>query len=162
MKLVENAQMVAGFVPLDLQVQRDGDWVRLRDFNHLTVIFYKGIGTAGDNPVVTLQQATDNAGGGAKALNFTEIWRKQAADVQTVGQFTKTTQVAANTFTDGASANQQALWVLEIDADMLDVDGGFQYVRLTLNDTGVNAQLGCVLYILTQPRFAEAMPPSAL
>ena len=162
MKLVENAQIVAGFVPLDLQVQRDGDWVRLRDFNHLTAIFYKGTGTAGDNPIVTLQQATDNAGGGAKALNFTEIWRKQAADVQTVGQFTKTTQAAANTFTDAASANQQAFWVLEIDADMLDVDGGFQYVRVTLNDTGVNAQLGCVLYILTQPRFAEATPPGAL
>ena len=161
MKLVEKSQIVAGFVPLDLQTQRDGDWVRLRDFNHLTVIFYKGIGAGGENPVVTLQQATDNNGTGAKALNFTEIWRKQGADVTTIGQFTKTTQAAGNTFTDVAG-NLQAIWVLEIDGDMLDVDGGFNYVRLTLNDVGVGAQLGCVLYILSEPRFAEASPPSAL
>ena len=161
MKLVECSQIVAGFVPLDLQTQRDGDWVRLRDFNHLTVIFYKGTGTDGDDPVVTLEQATDNSGTGAKALHFTDIWRKQAADVQTVAQFTKTTQSAANTYTN-TDGHLQALWVLEIDADMLDVDNGFQYVRVTLNDTGTNAQLGCVLYVLTEARFAEATPPSAL
>ena len=161
MKLVEQTQIVAGFVPLDLQTQRDGDFVHLRDFNHLTVIFYKGTGTDGDDPQVTLQQATDNAGTGVKALNFTEIWRKQGADVQTVAQFTKTTQSAANTYTN-TDGHQQAIWVLEIDADMLDVDGGFKYVRLTLNDTGTNAQLGCVLYVLSEPRFAEATPPTAL
>lgn len=161
MKLVENAQIVAGFVPLDLQTQRDGDWVSLADFNHLTVIFFKGTGTDGDDPTVTLQQATDNAGTGAKALTFTDIWRKQGADVQTVGQFTRTTQAAGNTYTN-ADAHQQALWVLEIDADMLDVDGGFDHVRVTLNDTGTNPQLGCVLYLLSEPRFSEATLPSAL
>ncbi|MCI0380328.1 MAG: hypothetical protein L0215_22315 [Gemmataceae bacterium] len=161
MKLVENSQIVAGFVPLDLQIQRDGDWVSMKDFNHLTVIFYKAGGTDGDDAIVTLQQAQDNAGTGVKALNFTEIWRKQATDVQTIGQFTKTTQAAANTYTN-TDAHQQAIWVLEIDADMLDVDGGFDHVRLNLNDTGVNAQLGCVLYVLSEPRFAEATPPSAI
>ena len=161
MKLVESAQIVAGFVPLDLQTQRDADWVHLRDFNHLTVLFYKGTGTDGDDPIVTLQQATDNAGAGAMTLTFTEIWRKQGADVQAVGQFTKTTQAAAATYTN-TDGHQQAIWVLEIDADMLDVDGGFKYVRVTLNDTGANAQLGCVLYVLTEARFAEATPPSAL
>src|SRR5262249_51537668 len=114
MKLVENAQIMAGFVPLDLQPQRDGDWAHLRDYNHLTIVFFKGAGTSGDNATVTLEQATDNAGAGAKALTFTEIWRKQAADIQTVGQFTKSTQAAANTFTN-TNAASQAIWVLEID-----------------------------------------------
>ena len=161
MKLVENAQLVAGFVPLDLQTQRDADWVCLADFNHLTVIFFKGTGTDGDDPVVTLEQATTNAGAGAKALTFTEIWRKQAADVQTVGQFTRTTQSASDSYTN-TDGHQQAIWVLEIDADMLDVDGGFDHVRVTLGDTGTNPQLGCVLYVLTEPRYAEAVPPSVL
>jgi hypothetical protein len=161
MKLVENAQIVAGFVPLDLQTQRDGAWVSLRDFNHLTVVFFKGAGTAGDNPVITLQQAKTDTGTGVKALPFTEVWSKQDADLQTVGQFTKDSQAAANTFTD-AVADLEAIWVLEIDADMLDVDNGFCFVRLTLNDVGTHAQLGCVLYLLTEPRFAEATPPSAL
>jgi hypothetical protein len=161
MKLVENAQIVAGFVPLDLQTQRNADWVSLADFNHLSVIFFKGTGTDGDDPVITLEQATDNAGSGAKALSFTDIWRKQAADVQTVGQFTRTTQAAADSYTN-SDGHQQAIWVLEIDGDMLDVDGGFDHVRVTLNDTGTNPQLGCVLYVLTEPRYAEATPPSAL
>ncbi len=161
MNLVENAQIVAGFVPLDLQTQRDGDWVSLKDFNHLTVIFFKGAGTAGDNPIVTLQQAKTDTGTGVKALPFSDIWQKQGADVQAVGQFTRTTQAAANTFTD-AAGDLEAIWVLEIDADMLDVDNGFCFVRLTLNDVGTHAQLGCVLYILTEPRFREATPPSAL
>ncbi|MCS7045395.1 MAG: hypothetical protein NZO58_03465 [Gemmataceae bacterium] len=161
MKLVEQAQIVAGFVPLDLQTQRDGDWVRLRDFNHLTVIFFKGTGTDGDDPVLTLQQATDNAGTGAKALLFTEIWRKQGADVHAIGQFTRTTQAPAASYTN-SDGHQQALWIVEIDADMLDVNHGYQYVRAVLNDTGTHPQLGCVLYVLTEPRYAEATPPSAL
>ena len=161
MKLVENAQIVAGFVPLDLQTQRDGAWVGLRDFNHLTVIFYKGTGTDGDDPIITLQQATDNTGATSKNLDFTDVWRKQGADLQTIGTFIRTSQAAANSYTN-TDGHEQALWVLEIDADMLDVDNGFCYVRLVLNDTGTNPQLGCVLYILTEPRFAEATPPSAL
>lgn len=161
MKLVESTQIVAGFVPLDLQTQRDADWVSLASYNHVSVVFFKGTGTDGDDPTVTLEQAQDNAGTGAKALTFTEIYRKQAADVQTVGQFTRTTQSAANTYTN-TDAHQQALWVLEIDADMLDVDNAFNHVRVTFNDTGTNAQLGCVLYLLSDPRFAGATPPSAL
>ena len=161
MKLIENAQIVCGFVPLYLQTQRDADWVDLGNYNHMTLLFFKGTGTDGDDPILTLQQAQDNSGTGVKALTFTEIWRKQDADVQTVAQFTTTTQSAANTYTN-TDAHEQCIWALEIDADMLDVDNGFQYVRATLNDTGTNAQLGCVLYILTDPRFAEATPPTAL
>ncbi len=161
MKLIETAQITAGFVPLDLQTQRDGDWVGLQNYNHLSVIFFKGTGTDGDDPILTLQQAKDNSGTSAKALNFTEIWRKQGSDVQTVAQFTKTTQSAANTYTN-TDGHEQCIYVLEIDADMLDIDNGFKYVRVTLNDTGTNAQLGCILYILNEPRFSEATPPTAL
>ena len=161
MKLIESAQLVCGFVPLDLQTQRDADWVSLANYNHASVVFFKGTGTDGDDPVLTLQQAQDNAGTGVKALTFTDIWRKQAADVQTVAQFTRTTQAAANTYTN-TDAHQQSIWVLEIDADMLDVDAGFTHLRVTCSDTGTNAQLGCVLYVLSQPRFAQAQTPGAI
>ena len=45
---------------------------------------------AGTDPILTLQQAQDTSGTGVKSLTFTEIFRKQADDVQTVGPFTKT------------------------------------------------------------------------
>lgn len=162
MKLIEQTQICAGFVPVDLSAAaNNGDWLSLRDYNHATIIFFKAAGTAGDDPVLTLQQATDNTGTGAKALNFTELWQKQGT-LTSVGTFTRKTQSAANTYTDTDSAENQGIYVLEIDADMLDVDNGFSHVRLNVADVGSNAQLGCALAILSEPRFAQATPPSAL
>src|SRR3990167_5897005 len=123
-QFIEGAQIVAGFVPLDLKTQRDADWVKTANFNRLNIVFFKGTVDGGAAPTITIQQATDNQGGGAKALDFTEIWRKQATDIQTVGQFTKTTQASANTYTN-EDANQQAIWVLEINHRTL--DSGFTH-----------------------------------
>lgn len=164
MKLAENSQIAAGFVPVDMSAAaNNGDWINMRDWNHLTVIVYKSAGTAGDDPTITLKQATDNAGTGAKALNFTELWQKQGTlTASAQGTFTKKTQSAANTYVDTDSAENQGIYVLEIDGDMLDVDGNFTHVQVSIADVGINAQLGCALYILTQPRFAQATPPSAL
>lgn len=161
MTLVETTQIVPAILPLDLQTQRDGDWVSLKHYDHLTILFFKGTGTDGDDPTITLQQAQDASGTGAKALNFTDLWRKQAADLTTVAQFERVTQAAGNTYTN-TDAHQQCLWVLEIDAAQLDVDEGFDHVRLTCSDTGTNAQLGCALYILSRARFPQPIPPGAL
>lgn len=147
MNLLSFADIIAGFVPLDLQTQRDAQWTPLGPGQHLSVIFFKGTGTDGDDPVITLEQAQDAAGTAAKALNFTTIYRKQAADVQGVASFTETAQAAAETYTN-SDAHEQLIWVIEIKGSSLDVAGGFDHVRVTLNDTGTNPQLGCVLYAL--------------
>ena len=47
------------------------------------------------------------------------------------------------------------MYVFEIDAADLDVDGGFDCIRVTVGDTGVNAQLGTIIYILSELRFAQ-------
>ena len=165
MDFVEKHQITAGFVPLDLQTQRDGDYVKAGDYLRTLIVFFKGTGTDGDDPIVTLQQASDNSGTGVKALGFTTIWTKQGADVLTVAQFTKVTAPSsgihvwtANTYknTDG---HQQAIWVVEIHRDQMDIAGGFTYLRATLNDTGSNAQLGCVIYV---PMYPIGLPASAL
>jgi len=161
MKLVENAQIVSAIVPVDLQSAQDGDWVSLKDYNHVTIIFHKAAGTAGDDPTVRMQQATDNAGTGAKDLSYTEYWIKQGT-LTAVGQFTKNTQAAASTALNSTSAESQVLFVIEIDADMLDVDNGFDHVRFRVDDVGTNTQLGSAIYLLSQPRYAQATPPSAL
>lgn len=157
--LALGGQIVAGFVPLDMQTQRDADWVNLTNYAHLSVLFFKGTGTNGDDPTITLQQASDNTGTGVKALNFTTIYRKQAADVQTVASFTTTTQASSNTYTN-TDAHEQLIWVLEVERSDLDIAGGFTYARVTFNDTGINAQLGCTLYVLTNPLSSSL--PSAL
>jgi len=162
-KLFDNAQLVAGFIPTDMQTAaNNGDYVTMKNYNKCAIIFYKAIGTAGDDPTITVQQATTVAGGSVKALNFTTIKVKQGADLAAVAQFTNTTQVAANTYTDATSAELAAIWVIEFDASELDVAGGFDCLRATVADIGGNPQLGCLLYILSSPRYADATMVGAI
>jgi len=163
MRFVETNQLVAGFVPVDLQDgANNGDWVSMKNYNHLTVVFFKDAGTAGDDPTLTVKQATNVSGGSEKALNFTTIYTKQGADLATVGTFTKNTQAAANAYTDTASAEAQAIWVVEFDASDLDTNNNFDCVQASVADIGGNAQLGCLLYILSEPSYAGATAPSAI
>ena len=109
---VQNSQIVSGFVPVDMQAGANtGDWVSVENFNHVAIVFFKAAGTAGDDPTITVTQATDAAGTSSKALNFTRIYTKQGT-LSSVANFTLTTQSAANTFTDATSAEVQAIWVV--------------------------------------------------
>jgi hypothetical protein len=67
--------------------------------------------------------------------------------------YTKTA-VTSDTFNLPAVAN--TLNVLEIDADDLDVENGFDCVRLNIASPGANADLIAVHYLLTGARYAKA------
>lgn len=164
MRLVENSQIVVGILPADLTADKVGDYVSLENYKHCTIIFVKDPGTAAQDPTLKLYQATAVAGTGAKALSFDTIYRKQAAtNLEAVGTFTKTTQTAAATYTEGSSGEESLLWVVEIDADQLDVDNGFDCIRADIGSGGSTVgEYGTVLYILTEPRYAQATPPSAI
>lgn len=158
MLILEQMQIVESFPVVDLQAGANtGDWVNLANFKHAAVVFGSGVGTAGDDPTLTLQQATSAAGAGAKALNFTTIFRKQAAtSLAGVAAWTRTTQAAANTYTNATSAEEDALWVVEFDTDQLDADGGFCFVQASVADVGNNAQPGFCLWLLSEPRYPAA------
>jgi hypothetical protein len=161
-RLVEVSQIVSGIIPVDLSGGANaGDWVSMKGYGHIAVVLFKAAGTAGDDPTLTIEQATAVAGTGNKALNFTDIYAKQGT-LTSVGTFTKTTQSAANTYTDATSAEIQAIWVVEFDAEDLDVSGGFDCVQAAVGDVGTNAQIGCLLYVLTDPRYPQATPESAI
>lgn len=50
-----------------------GDWVSLKNYNRCSVVMR--IGTSVTTRTLRLQQATNVAGAGAAALNFTAVWR---------------------------------------------------------------------------------------
>lgn len=158
MRFLEKNNIVEGFLPVDLSGGANtGDWVSLKNYGHVSIVFMSAIGTAGDDPTLTVLQATAVAGTGSKALNFTEIFTKQAAtSLASTGTWTRVTQAAANTYTEATAAEQDLIWVVEIDADMLDVDNGFDCVSATVADVGNNAQLGYLYYILSEPRYPQA------
>lgn len=147
--------LVAGVLPLDLQTARTGDYVSLKNWGHLTVVLVKGVGTDGDDQTLTFNQATAVAGTGAKGLNITEYFEKEAlTDLTGTGAWTRVTQTAASTVALGdPSAQSAAIYAFEIDADQLDVDGGFDCVSVDNDGQGSNAQLGTILYILSEPRY---------
>lgn len=162
--ILEKIQVVSAFVPLALTTARTGDYVSLKGYGRCAVVFFAAAGTAGDDPTITVTQAQNVAGSGTvKALNFTRIDTKQGADLTAVGTFTTVTQAAGNTYTDLTSAEVQKIWVIDIKAEDLDIDGGFDCLKVAISDVGTNAQLGCGLYLLHEPRHnVNGVLPSAI
>jgi len=158
MMLLERVNIVEGFPPVDLSTAaNNGDWISLKNYRSVVVLFHSGVGTNGQDPTLTIEQAKDVSGTGVKALNFTTIYRKQAAtDLSGTAKWTKTTQAAANTYTNTDAAEQSALWAVEFSAADLDVANGFDCIRATVADVGANAQPGSLHYILADPRYASA------
>lgn len=143
--------IVPAFAPLDLQTARDGDYVSFKNAKAMSVVVFKGVGTDGDDPSISFQQATDVAGTSAKDLAvITQYWEKEAVtDLTGTGTWTRVTQAASATVAPGDPAAQSAaMYVFPIEADQLDVDNGFDCIRVRIADTGTNAQLGCAFYIL--------------
>lgn len=156
--LLENIHPVGAIRPVDLSGGANaGDWVSLKNYKKCLILFHSAIGTAGDDPTVTLLQATAVAGTGSKALNIntSKVFKKQAAtNLLAVGQWSNASAgVTANAWTDADAAEQELLLAIEVDADELDVDNGFDCVSISVADVGTNAQLGAAYYILAEPRY---------
>lgn len=157
--------IVPAIVPLDLQTARDGDWVSLKNAQGVTIVVFKGAGTAGDDPAITIEQATAVAGTNGKVLNAVVDYYTKQGTLTGVGTWTKTSQTADELIQgDATSAESEGLYVVSIEADQLDAANGFDCVRVRIADTGTNAQLGCALYLLYGLRNKQAPEnlPSAI
>jgi hypothetical protein len=165
-EFVQKINLIEGFLPVDLQSGANtGDWVSLKNYHSCAVVFISAIGTAADDPTLTLQQATDvtNSASDAKDLDFTVIYRKQAAtDLSSTGTWTRTAQSASNTYTNATSAEQDLMWIVDFTDMELDAANNFDCLRATVADVGSNAQLGYLFYALYNPRVAQATLLSAI
>jgi hypothetical protein len=159
---LEEVQIASGFVPINLATGANaGDWINMKEYAGCAVVFFKAAGTAGDDPTVTLLQALTN-GGSSKALDFTTVFKKQGAALNAIGTFTEVTQALGNTFTHADLAEEQAIIVIDIKADMLDIANGYDWFQASVGDVGTNAQLGCMLYLPYGPRHAAKPLPTAI
>jgi hypothetical protein len=156
----EQVQTVLAFAPVNIATAANtGAWVSLKNFHRCTIRVIKAVGTAGEDPVITVQQATAVAGTGAKALNFERVYVKQHATALPA-TFTRITQTAANTYTNATLAEELAIIEIDILPEMLDIDGGFDCVQVSVPDPGSGAQLMVAFYdlaaIYRPPLTAEA------
>lgn len=160
--------IVPAWAPLDLQTARAGDWLSLKNCADVGILIFKGAGTDNDDPTFTVEQATSVAGGSAKNLAvITQYWEKEAAtDLTGTGTWTRVTQSASQAVAPGdPSAQYVAMYYIHVEADQLDVDNGFDCIRVSCSDIGSNAQLGAALYILgglREKRAPENLPSSII
>jgi hypothetical protein len=164
MRLLEQYDIVPGVLPYDAAgAAGNGDYVSLKLHPEVTVVFIKMAGDAGEDPTITLQQATAVAGTGVKALTFTDIYTKQGADLTAVGQWTRVTQTAASTYTSATGGETAEVWAIPIRASQLDVDNGFDCIRASVADLGSGSSVfGTLFYILGPCGYQQEILPSAI
>ena len=171
-RLLESIDIVTLFVPgADINADKTGDWVSLKNYDGCLVCFHKAAGTAGDDPVISLLQATTVSGGSSKALNINHLYAKIGATALTgVNTFTKYSGTAAATVdlvsafgTDILSDVGESLIVVDVRASDLDVNNGFDCITLFIEgDDIANATLSDAWCIMYGARYPQATPLTAI
>lgn len=172
--ILEKIQIPQGFLPVSLDAGANpGDWISLKSYARCAIVFYKAIGTPGDDPVLSFKQAKDVTGASSKALSVTRVDKKQAAtNLLAVQTFTTSTSAApatndvfdttAGTWSNTDLAEQAAIVVVDIKAEDLDINNGYDCIQISVADVGANADLGSALYLLHDPRYASATLTGAI
>lgn len=132
----------------------DTKYVSMKNYRRLQIVIIIGDGTTVTGSTITLKQATAVAGTNEKALAFTRILKNvDLGASQTLVE----TAVTANTFDTQAVNSKDSIYIIDVDADSLDVAGGFDCVRV--DGTGHAATSGrgsVVLYNLYGARYSGA------
>lgn len=154
MRLLDRFHPVVVIPPVNgATAANSGDWISLKNFRRVAFLIIGAVGVAGEDLAITIRQAKDVSGGSVKDLvGVSRVDVKNAVDIATIGTFTKVTQTEAATYTNTDSGESQNLFVIEVDAEQLDVQNGFDCVTCNIADTGATAKLICVLAILSEPR----------
>jgi hypothetical protein len=152
--LLEHVQIVSGIIPIGLGTARVSDVVSLKNYRRCLVLFHKAIGANGEDPTLTFEQGTSVAFSTNKALSaITTVYRKEdPTTLADVGQWTKTTQAAAGTYTHTDAGERALMWAFDIKAEDLDIANNYDCIRVSINDVGTNTQLGDLIFILYDAR----------
>lgn len=141
-----------GFAPVDMSVAANtGKRLYMGNCDAVDVVLIKAAGTAGQDPVLTLNQHDAASAGNSSTLAvITKYWVKSEATLDNDENWVEVTQAAAATITDpggaGTSAEEQQIVVFTVSKDQL--TGANKYISVDVADVGANAQLGTVLYIM--------------
>ncbi len=159
MNLTDVAKVVMGSPIIGALATTNGDcdYVSLKNFNRCTIVLAVDNATTVTGGAITLKQATAVAGTDEKALAFAKMY----ANVDCAAADTLTeTAVTSNTFTTDTTDNKNLLYVIEVNADDLDVANGFDCIRV---DSLLMANAaGAVLYFLHDARYGDPKAIAAI
>lgn len=159
--ILEKIDIVSAIVPISVGTARTGDVISMKNHGRCAIVFFGDAGVNNEDITVTVEQCTSVAPSNAKALNFTRVDTKQGT-LTAVGTWSKVTQAAGNTYTNTDAGGQQKIWVIDIKAEDLDVDNGFDCIRVSTSDAGTAGAYGCALYLLHEARYNKEGGVSAI
>jgi hypothetical protein len=149
-----------GFVPVDMQTAQTGKRLAMQGLYSVDVVLIKAAGTAGDDPTLTLKSHTAASGGtSANLAIITEYFVKREATLDNDEVWERFTQSAAATIADpgGATTSAEEQQIVVFTVANEELPAGHKYISVDVADTGTNAQLGTVLYIM-HPQDKKALP----
>ena len=143
-RLVEAAELIKAFGPVNTTgAGQNGVWVSLENYRRCAVVLSSGA-WAGGNAAVTLEQAQDAAGTGAKSLSFDRYFQVfNVADTPD--------DVASEVAVTGDTYNftgADTVHVIEVRAADLDITNGFTFFRVQTASPGTNDDLIAAHYVL--------------
>jgi len=121
------------------------DVVNMENYHHCTFIRYQGVGTQGTS-VITVEACSTE---GAAAQTAVAFKYREMTTNDTWGALTAATTAGFTT-----TAGSSAMWAIEVDAQDIAATG-YSYARLKLVEDDNYEVLGCIVIILSHPRYAE-------
>lgn len=161
----------------DADTDVDGDWVKLRDYDRAMILIAKYGTEDVDTLGFQIVQATDASGTSAKGVSaLYPYWYKQGTltsqTVWTAGRLTTADDIlgigsaapTGGTLVVATDTNTSAaLLAIDLQAQDLDVDGGFDWVTVRIEGDEVNnACLVSAWIVLMGGRFPQVVPLSAI
>lgn len=152
----QQMKVVEALAPAADAAGRSSDIVSLKNAGKVTIIATLTQGNAA-TVALTLMQAQDIAGTGAKALaNTVPIW----SNLDTAASDTLVRRPDAVSLTTDAGVKNKIV-IFDVDASQLDVNNGFDCIYLTTGASNA-ANITQALFLLSDLRFGQATPPSAI
>jgi hypothetical protein len=138
--------------------------VSLRDFNRATLIIMTGaIEDSGISNLVTVEACTAADGTGNTAMAFRSRRMLYSTTVDTWGALTARTSSGHNFATASGGAVANNVWMLEVTADeVAAAAAGSHFVRAVIAETVNKTITAAGLWILSEPRYAGAIPVSVI
>lgn len=151
--LVPVADAFAGGVSTDV--------ISLKDYGRVTFVIITGaIEDSGISNVCKVQGCDNTTPSNTTDMTFHRQSLQWSTTVDTWGARALNASTGYNFTSNNAVAN--AVHIAEVTADMVKAETGYDFVRLNIAETANKTITAAVLVILSEPRYPQAIPATAI
>lgn len=142
-------------------------YVSMENYGHVDFVIQFGSCSSLASDVVTMKQAKSTSGSSSSSLAVNGYYHNRSALGSSSTNNDTLTKVSYSSMSSSGKKFKLAsnsvsnqLYVIPVDADMLNVDSGLKAAGITISTLGKAAL--AIQAVLSEPRYAAESPPSAL